>query len=151
MNQVLDTPPGELPPFIAYKLNGGPFPLERGGPVRLVVPWAHGFKSIKWLQKIVLTNRYDNNDTYAEQNNDPESYLKTAAYFDDLKPENFAAGKRMVVRGHRDGRMAGARTGRVLVAAGRRDGRQARRRRPGVDESNLEAGDAGPVTSGMGR
>ena len=87
MNQVLDTPPGELPPFVAYKLNGGPIPLERGGPVRMVVPWAHGFKSIKWLQKIVLTNRYDNNDTYAEQNNDPESYLKTAAYFDDLKPK----------------------------------------------------------------
>jgi DMSO/TMAO reductase YedYZ molybdopterin-dependent catalytic subunit len=99
MNQVLDTPPGELPPFVAYKLNGGPIPLERGGPVRMVVPWAHGFKSIKWLQKIVLTNRYDNNDTYAEQNNDPESYLKTAAYFDDLKTEAIAAGKSVVVRG----------------------------------------------------
>ena len=50
INQVLDTPPGELPPFVAYRLNGGPIPLERGGPVRMVVPWAHGFKSIKWLQ-----------------------------------------------------------------------------------------------------
>ena len=37
----------------------------------MIVPWAHGFKSIKWLQKIVLTNGYDANDTYAEQNNDP--------------------------------------------------------------------------------
>jgi DMSO/TMAO reductase YedYZ molybdopterin-dependent catalytic subunit len=99
MNQVLDTPPGELPPFVAYKLNGSPIPLERGGPVRMVVPWAHGFKSIKWLQNIVLTNRYENNDTYAEQNNDPESYLKTAAYFDQLKPETFAAKKPIVVPG----------------------------------------------------
>jgi DMSO/TMAO reductase YedYZ molybdopterin-dependent catalytic subunit len=99
MNQVLDTPPAELPPFVAYKLNGGPIPLERGGPVRMVVPWAHGFKSIKWLQKIVLTNRYENNDTYAEQNNDPESYLKTAAYFDELKSEAFPADKPFVVRG----------------------------------------------------
>lgn len=99
MNQVLDTPPGELPPFVAYKLNGRPIPLERGGPVRMVVPWAHGFKSIKWLQKIVLTNRYDNNDTYAEQNNDPESYLKTAAYFDAQEPKTFAAGKPIVIRG----------------------------------------------------
>ena len=99
MNQVLDTPPGELPPFVAYKLNGGPIPLERGGPVRMVVPWAHGFKSIKWLQDIVVTNRYENNDTYAEQNNDPDSYLKTAAYFDDLKSEPFPAGKPVVVRG----------------------------------------------------
>jgi hypothetical protein len=46
----------------------------------MVVPWAHGFKSIKWLQRIVLTNDYKANDTYALQNNDPESYLKTAAY-----------------------------------------------------------------------
>ena len=41
---------------------------------------AHGFKSIKWLRKIVLTNDYKANDTYALQNNDPDSYLKTAAY-----------------------------------------------------------------------
>jgi len=85
INQVLDTPPGDLPPMVATKLNGSPIPLERGGPVRMIVPWAHGFKSIKWLQQIVLTNRYEANDTYAEKNNDPESYLKTAAYFDSEK------------------------------------------------------------------
>src|SRR5262249_17657563 len=99
MNQVLDTPPGELPPFVAYKLNGEPIPLQRGGPVRMVVPWAHGFKSIKWLQKIVLTNNYVANDTYAEQNNDPESYLKTAAYFEKEVAETFAIGNPRIVRG----------------------------------------------------
>jgi len=99
MNQVLDAPPGELPPFLAYRLNGEPIPLIRGGPVRMVVPWAHGFKSIKWLQKIVLTNRYDANDTYAEANNDPESYLKTAAYFDDLNNESFPNGKPITIWG----------------------------------------------------
>lgn len=82
--QVMETPPGELPVFLAYRLNGEPLSLERGGPVRMVVPWAHGFKSIKWLQHIVLTNDYRANDTYALQNNDPESHLKTAAYLDDV-------------------------------------------------------------------
>jgi DMSO/TMAO reductase YedYZ molybdopterin-dependent catalytic subunit len=99
MNQVLDAPPGELPALLAYRLNGEPLSLLRGGPVRVLVPWAHGFKSVKWLQKIVLTNRYDANDTYAEQNNDPESYLKTAAYFDNLEDEQHAAGKTVVIRG----------------------------------------------------
>lgn len=99
VNQVLDTPPGELPVFVAYRLNGGPIPLTRGGPVRMVVPWAHGFKSVKWLQKIVLTNKYEANDTYAEKNNDPESYLKTAAYFDSLQAESFPAGGAVRVRG----------------------------------------------------
>jgi len=91
LNQVLDTPPGELPPMLAYRLNGAPIPVERGGPVRMIVPWAHGFKSIKWLQHMVLTNRYDANDTYAEKNNDPESSLKTAAYFDSDKDVSIAA------------------------------------------------------------
>ena len=58
--------------------------LGPGGPVRMVIPWAHGFKSIKWLRQIVLTNDFKANDTYAIANNDPESHLKTAAYLDDF-------------------------------------------------------------------
>jgi DMSO/TMAO reductase YedYZ molybdopterin-dependent catalytic subunit len=89
--QALETPPGELPAFLAYRLNGEPIPLKRGGPVRMIIPWAHGFKSIKWLQRIAVTNDYKANDTYALQNNDPESRLKTAAYIDQA-PEKFPAG-----------------------------------------------------------
>ena len=99
INQVLDSPPGDLPPFLAYRLNGGPIPLERGGPVRMVVPWAHGFKSVKWLQRITLTSDYQANDTYALRNNDPESYLKTAAYFDNTNREQFPAGRPIGVGG----------------------------------------------------
>ncbi len=80
--QAMDTAPGDLGPLVAYRLNGQAIPLERGGPVRMVIPWAYGFKSIKWLQRIVLTNEYRAMDTYALQNNDPESFLKTAAYID---------------------------------------------------------------------
>ena len=36
--------------MVAYRLNGGPIPLLRGGPVRLILPWGYGFKNIKWLQ-----------------------------------------------------------------------------------------------------
>jgi len=96
--QTMETPPGELPAFLAYRLNGEPVPLIRGGPVRMVIPWAHGFKSIKWLQRIVVTNDYKANDTYAEQNNDPESHLKTAAYLDEL-PAKVPAGQPVLVSG----------------------------------------------------
>jgi len=96
--QVMETPPGELPAFLAYRLNGEPIPLIRGGPVRMVIPWAHGFKSIKWLQRIVVTNDYKANDTYAEQNNDPESHLKTAAYLDEL-PAKFSTGQPVSISG----------------------------------------------------
>jgi DMSO/TMAO reductase YedYZ molybdopterin-dependent catalytic subunit len=98
INQALETPPWDLPPFVAYQLNGQPMSLLRGGPVRMVVPWAHGFKSIKWLQRIVLTNDWKTNDTYAEKNNDPDSYLKTMARIDD-GPEAFKAGEAVVLRG----------------------------------------------------
>ncbi|MCW3098142.1 MAG: yedY 3 [Chthonomonadaceae bacterium] len=96
--QAMETPPWELPPFLAYRLNGNPLPLERGGPVRMLVPWAHGFKSIKWLQRIVLTNDYRANDTYAEANNDPESHLKTAAYLDSF-PDRIQGDSPVVIRG----------------------------------------------------
>lgn len=97
-SRVMETPPWEPPPLVAYRLNGRDIPLERGGPVRLVVPWAHGFKSIKWLQRIVLTNDYKANDTYALQNNDPESYLKTAAYLGKGSP-SFQAGEPVAIEG----------------------------------------------------
>src|SRR5438876_1430890 len=97
-NQVMETPPWDLPPFLAYRLNGEPISLLRGGPVRMIVPWAHGFKSIKWLHRITLTNDFKANDTYAEANNDPDSYLKTAAYVDE-GPEAFKAGEAVVIHG----------------------------------------------------
>jgi DMSO/TMAO reductase YedYZ molybdopterin-dependent catalytic subunit len=97
-NQVMETPPWDLGPFVAYRLNGQPISLLRGGPVRMVIPWAHGFKSIKWLQRIILTNDFKANDTYADANNDPESYLKTMARIDD-GPEVYLAGQPITLRG----------------------------------------------------
>lgn len=96
--QVMDSAPGEMGPLVVYRLNGQPLPLPRGGPVRMLVPWAHGFKSIKWLQRITLTNEYRANDTYALANNDPESYLKTAAYIDD-GPNMFPARRAITITG----------------------------------------------------
>ena len=79
---VFEPAPGYPPVIVCYKLNGRPLLLERGGPVRMVVPNAHGFKSVKWLTHIKLTNDYRVSDTYAvidKIGNDPESHLKTYA------------------------------------------------------------------------
>ncbi len=79
IGRVLEDP-FDLPPVIlCYKLNGEWLDSERGGPVRIVVPEAYGFKSIKWLTHVVLTNLAHANDTYAEQDNDVDSPLKTFA------------------------------------------------------------------------
>ncbi|HTM56673.1 MAG TPA: molybdopterin-dependent oxidoreductase [Pirellulales bacterium] len=69
-----------LPPVIlCYKLNGQWLSSTRGGPVRVMVPEAYGFKNVKWLSHVVLTNLFHANDTYAEQGNDIDSPMKTFA------------------------------------------------------------------------
>jgi DMSO/TMAO reductase YedYZ molybdopterin-dependent catalytic subunit len=79
IDRILEDP-FDLPPVIlCYKLNGDWLPSERGGPVRVVVPEAYGFKSIKWLSHVVLSNLFHANDTYADGNNDVESWLKSFA------------------------------------------------------------------------
>ncbi len=38
--------------LLAYGLNGNPLPVAHGGPLRLVVPFLQGYKSVKWLRAI---------------------------------------------------------------------------------------------------
>lgn len=79
VGRVLEDP-FDLPPVIlCYKLNGQWLESQRGGPVRIVVPEAYGFKSIKWVTHVVISNIYHANDTYADGNNDVDSPLKTFA------------------------------------------------------------------------
>jgi DMSO/TMAO reductase YedYZ molybdopterin-dependent catalytic subunit len=88
--EAFENVPGEPPVFLAFKLNGKPLPLERGGPVRMIVPFGHGFKSVKFVQQIRLTNDYRANDTYAaidegDEGNDPGSVQKTYTTVDLMR------------------------------------------------------------------
>ena len=90
----------DLPPVIVcYKLNGQWLTSKRGGPVRIIVPEAYGFKSIKWLSHVVLSNLPHANDTYAEQGNDIDSPLKTFAAFLSV-PQEIKAGERIALSGY---------------------------------------------------
>jgi len=81
IGRVLEDPPGEQPVILCYKLNGQWLTPKGGAPLRMIVPDTYGNKSVKWLQRIILTNYYLANDTYATWNNDVESALKTYARF----------------------------------------------------------------------
>ena len=99
IGRVLEDP-FDLPPVIlCYKLNSEWLDPERGGPVRIVVPEAYGFKSIKWLTHVVLTNLAHANDTYAEQDNDVDSPLKTFAATISI-PRAVKAGDKFPVSGY---------------------------------------------------
>jgi hypothetical protein len=98
MNRVFEDPPGALPVILCYKLNGEFLTGERGGPVRMIVPEAYGFKNVKWLQRIVFTNAHQSDDTYANGNNDINSWLKTFARFAAL-PSKIEADEPLTIRG----------------------------------------------------
>ncbi|HVY68462.1 MAG TPA: molybdopterin-dependent oxidoreductase [Verrucomicrobiae bacterium] len=99
VDRVLDDP-FDLPPVIlCYKLNGEWLDSVRGGPVRVVVPEAYGFKSIKWVTQITLTNLFHANDTYADGNNDVDSTLKTFAATLSV-PNEVKAGRAFPVTGY---------------------------------------------------
>lgn len=43
--------------LLAYKINGADLPQQHGFPVRAIVPGWYAVASIKWLQKIIVTNK----------------------------------------------------------------------------------------------
>ena len=98
VNRVLEDPPGELPVMLCYKLNGEWLEGVRGGPVRMLVPEAYGFKSVKWLTHVLLSNNHQSNDTYAEGNNDTHSWMKTFARFAAV-PQRAKAGAPLEISG----------------------------------------------------
>lgn len=98
INRVFEDPPGELPVLLCYKLNGEFLTGERGGPVRMIVPEAYGFKSVKWLQRILFTNSHQSDDTYANGNNDTNSWLKTFARFTEM-PEKITSKDPLTIQG----------------------------------------------------
>jgi DMSO/TMAO reductase YedYZ molybdopterin-dependent catalytic subunit len=92
-----------LPPvLLAYKFNGEPLTVRNGGPVRLIVPEAYGFKNVRHIRRIVLSNDCQLTDTYAVQGQDSESPMKTCVTR-IISPGNRAvipAADTTVFRGH---------------------------------------------------
>jgi DMSO/TMAO reductase YedYZ molybdopterin-dependent catalytic subunit len=105
----------DLPPVIVcYKLNGQWLTSRRGGPVRIVVPEHYGFKSIKWLSHVVLTNLPHANDTYAEQGNDVDSPMKTFAATLSY-PDGARAGEKIPLSGYAQVGVAGLSKVQILI------------------------------------
>ena len=99
VGRVLEDPPCLPPVILCYKLNGEWLDSERGGPVRMVVPEDYGFKSVKWLSHLFLTNLATSNDTYADQGNDVDSPMKTFAATLSI-PRTIKAGEALAVTGY---------------------------------------------------
>ena len=66
--------------LMATGIYGKPMPNQNGAPIRLVVPWKYGFKSIKSIVKITLTEE----EPYATWNKiNPREY----GFYSNVNPE----------------------------------------------------------------
>lgn len=94
--QVMENPPRDPPIIVAYRMNGAPIPQNRGGPVRVIVPWAYGFRSVKSLQRLQLTSDPKPVNTYYKGSPDT-NFVKTMAWPEG--PFTFKAGAPITLRG----------------------------------------------------
>ena len=53
-------------PLLVYAMNGSPLRPQHGSPVRLLVPGHYGYKSVKWIERIEVTDSNDVFGTYQE-------------------------------------------------------------------------------------
>ena len=66
--------------FLATGLYGKPLPQQNGAPLRLVVPWKYGFKSIKSIVRIAFVETMPETAWHASQ---PEEY----GFFSNVNPD----------------------------------------------------------------
>lgn len=99
VGRVLEDAFGLPPVILCYKLNGQWLSSKRGGPVRMIVPEAYAFKSVKWLTNVVLTNLESANDSYAKGNNDIDTHMKSFVGFVDM-PSKVKANKPFTIKGY---------------------------------------------------
>jgi hypothetical protein len=64
----------------------------------MLVPGSYGNASVKWLQRVILSNNYQASDTYASWNNDTDSAMKTCARFIHT-PKTMKAGEPAPITG----------------------------------------------------
>ena len=46
--------------IFAYEMNGEPLPRDHGYPVRVILPGHAGCRQVKWLHKVVLSDKQSN-------------------------------------------------------------------------------------------
>jgi DMSO/TMAO reductase YedYZ molybdopterin-dependent catalytic subunit len=60
--------------MLALEMDGAPLSREHGAPARVVMPQMYGYKGVKWVRKIVVTDAVD--DGYWEQRGyDRDAYI----------------------------------------------------------------------------
>jgi sulfite oxidase len=78
--QKANDPNGDV--LLAYEMNGVPIPIDHGFPVRVIVPGHVAARSVKWLEKIVLSDEesYSHWQRQDYKGFSPSATLETSNY-----------------------------------------------------------------------
>jgi hypothetical protein len=63
--------------ILAYEMNGAPIPRDHGFPVRAVIPGHVAARSVKWLEKVIVSE--DESDSHWQQH-DYKAFCPGAAF-----------------------------------------------------------------------
>lgn len=86
--------------MLAVGMNGEPLPLERGFPVRMIVPGLYGYVSAtKWLVDLKLSSFDDFDPYWVKRDWDAKAPIKTFSRIDTPKPLSTVAAGRVAVAG----------------------------------------------------
>ncbi|MGQ0742787.1 MAG: molybdopterin-dependent oxidoreductase [Acidimicrobiales bacterium] len=73
--------------FVVHELEGKPLPVIQGGPVRLLVVPMYGYKSLKWLDRIEVTEELAPVGYWANRGYDQEAWVGRSNGRDDAPTE----------------------------------------------------------------
>lgn len=66
LDKIYQTDNDQIEPLLVYLMNGSPLRPEHGAPVRLLVPGHYGYKSVKWVERMEVTEEDTVFGTYQE-------------------------------------------------------------------------------------
>jgi len=81
----IDLPTGDAIAVLVYAMNGFALPERHGAPVRVEMPGFYGFKSLKWLDRIEVTDRA-HQAVWEQQGWARAPQVKTTARIDTTQP-----------------------------------------------------------------
>lgn len=86
--------------MLAVGMNGEPLPVERGFPVRMLIPGLYGYVSAtKWLVDLELTSFSDVDPYWVQRGWKPTAPIKTFSRIDTPRPLSRSASGRIAVAG----------------------------------------------------
>ena len=93
VSDVYDSPTGMFEPLLAFALYDAPLPRELGYPFRLLLANRYGYKNIKWLQRIEVTDLDEPTGQYQQRGYSDSGLIEPVVWVDSQRlTENVRAG-----------------------------------------------------------